>query len=137
MKTDGGRRGCAAVCNAGVHNPKSGCTIFASPSSANHCNTVHLTASLCISLQHGASHCNSVHPLHLIPLHHPPLHQGQAALAPGAGCSSGELGSMRWRLFFAHRGIVMEVEVFFKYKYRGLKSIWLNARPFKFQTGWV
>ena len=135
MKTDGGRGGAAAVCNAGVHNPKSGCTICASPASANHCNTVHLTAShhsaahcntvhliasqciplqhsashcntvhliatQCISLQHLASHYNSVHPLHLIPLHHPPLHQGQAALAPWAKCGAGELGSIRWRFFF-------------------------------------
>ena len=64
MKTDGGRGGCAAVCNAGMHNPKSGCTIFESPASASHCNSVHLilyhSASHCITVQITASNCISL-----------------------------------------------------------------------------
>ena len=32
----------------------------------------------------------------------------------------------KWRVCF-----------YYYYKYRGLKSIWLNTRPFKFQTAWV
>ena len=123
MKTDGGRGGYAAVCNAGMHNPKSGCTIFASPASASHCNSVHLI------LYHSASHCITVH-LTATQFISSQLSTSSAShscaspsSAPGrdkqlwhsgpGALGAGELGSMRWRLFFAHRVILMEVESLF------------------------
>ena len=89
------------------------------------CISLQLSAShivsQCISLHHSAPHCNTVHlsttqyilciPFLCIPLLC--TRQGQAALAAQAGCSAGELGSMRWRLFFAHWVILMEVEGLF------------------------
>ena len=121
MKTDGGRGGCAAVCNAGMHNPKSGCTIFASPASASHCNSVHLI------LYHSASHCITVHltatqfisvqlstssASHYCasPSSAPGRDKQLWQPGPGALGELGELRSMRWRLFFAHRVILMEVD---------------------------
>ena len=95
MKTDGGRGGFAAVCNAGMHNPKTGCTIFASPASASHCITVHIIVSQCIALHHSASHCNTVHLfttqyilcLSFLCLTFLCTKQRQAALAAWAGCT--------------------------------------------------
>ena len=106
----------------------------------SYCITVHLTASQCTSLQHSSSHYNSVHPLHPILVHPPPLHQAGTSSYGTLGQGSlgaGELGSMRWRLFVAHRVLFDGSGGFFFYKYRGVKRIWLNTRPFKFQTGWV
>ena len=106
----------------------------------SYCITVHLTASQCTSLQHSSSQYNSVHPLHPILVHRPPLHQAGTS-------SSGSLGRVHWvsleswgrwgGVCSLHTGSFWWKWRVCLYKYRGIKRIWLNTRPFKFQTGWV
>ena len=112
------------------------------------CISLQLSAShivsQCISLHHSANHCIKLHlvttqyilciPFLCIPLLC--TRQGQAALAAWAGCRRAGVDEVAFVLctpghFDGSGGFV------FFYKYRGVKRIWLNTRPFKFQTGWV
>ena len=107
------------------------------------CISLQLSAShivsQCISLHHSSSHYNSVHLLHPILVHPPPLHQAGTS-------SSGSLGRVHWvqeswgrwgGVCSLHTGSFWWKWRVCFYKYRGVKRIWLNTRPFKFQTGWV